>query len=78
MHDRRRRTRDWAGTFDQDGGRGGLGWAPPLEELLFRLTEAQVNSSTLRVQLIGHFKACMPEIYLHIDARMADYMATHP
>ena len=27
----------------------------------------------MRAELIGHFKACMPEIYLHIDARMADY-----
>ena len=32
----------------------------------------------MRVQLIGHFEPCMTEIYLHIDARMADYMATHP
>ena len=58
MHDRRRRTRDWVGTFDPDGGRGGLGWAPPLEELLFRLTEAQVNSSRsflrVRFQIIGN------------------------
>ena len=27
---------------------------------------------TMRVQLIGHFQPCMPDIYLHIDARMAD------
>ena len=33
---------------------------------------------TMRVQLIGHFQPCMTEIYLHIVARMADYMATHP
>ena len=33
---------------------------------------------TMRAELIGHFKACMAEIYLHIVARMADYMATHP
>ena len=32
----------------------------------------------MRVQLIGHFEPCMTEIYLHIVARMADYMATHP
>ena len=32
----------------------------------------------MRVQLIGHFEPCMTEIYLHIDARMADYMAPHP
>ena len=33
---------------------------------------------TMRVELIGHFKPCMPEIYLHIDARMADYIHTNP
>ena len=27
---------------------------------------------TMRAELIGHFKACMTEIYLHIVARMAD------
>ena len=32
----------------------------------------------MRVELIGHFKACMTEIYLHIDARVADYIRTHP
>ena len=32
----------------------------------------------VRVQLIGHLKPCMTEIYLHIVARMADYIATHP
>ena len=32
----------------------------------------------VRVQLIGHFEACMTEIYLHIGARMADCMDTHP
>ena len=32
----------------------------------------------MRVELIGHFKTCMTEIYLHIDARVADYMRTHP
>ena len=32
----------------------------------------------MRVDLIGHFKPCMTEIYLHIDARMADYIRTHP
>ena len=32
----------------------------------------------VRVQLIGHLQPCMTEIYLHIVARMADYMATHP
>ena len=33
---------------------------------------------SMRVELIGHFKPCMTEIYLHIDARMADYIRTHP
>ena len=32
---------------------------------------------TMRAELLGHFKACMAEIYLHIDARMADYIHTH-
>ena len=32
----------------------------------------------MRVELIGHCKPCMTEIYLHIDARMADYIRTHP
>ena len=33
---------------------------------------------TMRAELIGHFKPCMTEIDLHIDARMADYIRTHP
>ena len=33
---------------------------------------------TMRVELIGQFKPCMTEIYLHVDARMADYIHTHP
>ena len=37
-----------------------------------------VRPSTMRVELIGHFKPCMTEIYLHIDARMAYYIHTHP
>ena len=32
----------------------------------------------MRSDIIGHFKPCMTEIYLHIDARMADYIRTHP
>eukprot|EP01048_Picozoa_sp_COSAG05_P019906 COSAG05_NODE_3244_length_2213_cov_40.222751_2_plen_48_part_00 len=32
----------------------------------------------VRVHLIGHLQTCMTEIYLHIVARMADYMDTHP
>ena len=31
----------------------------------------------MRAELIGHFKACMTDIYIHIDARMADYIRTH-
>ena len=33
---------------------------------------------TMRVQLIGHFQPRMTDMLLHIDARMADYMAPHP
>ena len=29
-------------------------------------------------KLIGHFQPCTTDIYVHIDARMADYIATHP
>ena len=28
--------------------------------------------------MIDHFKPCMTDIYLHIDARVADYIRTHP
>ena len=37
-----------------------------------------VDQVRMRVQLIGHLLPCMTDIYLHIVARMADYMATHP
>ena len=30
------------------------------------------------VQSSIHFQPCMTDIYLHIDARMADYIRTHP
>ena len=33
---------------------------------------------TVRAELIGHYQPCMTDIYLHIDARMADYIRTHP
>ena len=33
---------------------------------------------TMRADIIGHFEPCMTDIYLHIDARMADYIHTHP
>ena len=32
---------------------------------------------TVRAELIGHYQPCMTDIYLHIDARMADYIRTH-
>ena len=32
----------------------------------------------MRADIIGYFKPCMTDIYLHIDARMADYIGTHP
>ena len=32
---------------------------------------------TMRAELIGNFEPCMTEIYLHIYARMADYIRTH-
>ena len=28
--------------------------------------------------IIDHFKPCVTDVYLHIDARMADYIHTHP
>ena len=40
--------------------------------------EQDRSALRVRVQLIGDFEACMTEIYLHIDARMADYIRTHP
>ena len=32
----------------------------------------------VRVQLIVHLQPCMNDIYIHIFARMDDYIATHP
>ena len=32
----------------------------------------------VRVHIIGHLQPCITEIYLHIVARMADYMEAHP
>ena len=37
-----------------------------------------VPRATMRAELIGHFKPCMTDIYLYIDARVADYIHTHP
>ena len=36
------------------------------------------RNSMMRAELIGHLKPCVTDIYLHIDARMADYFRTHP
>ena len=36
------------------------------------------DCGTMRAELIGHFEPCMTEIYLHIYARMADDIRTHP
>ena len=41
-------------------------------------TRACACCPAMRVDIIGHFKPCMTDIYLHIDARMADYIRTHP
>ena len=38
---------------------------------------ALARVTTMRAELIGHLKACMTEIYLHIDARVADYIRRH-
>ena len=44
---------------------------------VYEQTYMRFSRATMRAELIGHFKACMTEIYLHIDARMADYIRTH-
>eukprot|EP01048_Picozoa_sp_COSAG05_P021269 COSAG05_NODE_3863_length_1801_cov_2.178613_3_plen_154_part_00 len=40
--------------------------------------QVRTRRLTMRAESIGHFQPCMTEIYLHIDARMADYIRTHP
>ena len=35
-------------------------------------------SVRVRVDIIGHLKSRVTEIYLYIDARTADYIHTHP
>eukprot|EP01048_Picozoa_sp_COSAG05_P010105 COSAG05_NODE_872_length_6839_cov_16.232938_4_plen_226_part_00 len=35
-------------------------------------------SCTMRAELTDHFQPCMTDIDLHIDARTADYIRTHP
>ena len=42
------------------------------------LCDADASLRTMRAELIDHFEPCMTEIYLHVDARMADYIRTHP
>ena len=32
------------------------------------------HACTMRAEIIGHFEPCMTDIYIHIDARMADYI----
>ena len=49
---------------------------PPPNKLLE--IDVAIAVCTMRAELIGHFEPCMTEIYLHIDARMADYIRTHP
>ena len=51
-------------------------WDAAIRE--FSLCMASIDTCTMRAELIGHFEACMTEIYLHIDARVADYIRTHP
>ena len=34
--------------------------------------------TTMRAGLIGDFEPCMSDIYLHIYARLTDYIRTHP
>ena len=50
---------------------------PPLSSPVRR--QEAVQQLPLRHRCCRHrFKPCMTDIYLHIDARMADYIRTHP
>ena len=49
-----------------------------LDRPVFVTTTQPRRASTMRAELVGHFEPCMTEIYLHIYARMADYIRTHP
>ena len=51
----------------------------PRQPAPFRAQKRRIiqYACTMRVELIGHFKPCMTEIYLYIDARMADYIRLH-
>ena len=42
------------------------------------ITTGKGHALRVRGELIGRLQPCMTEIYLHIVARMADYIATHP
>ena len=48
------------------------------EVLIREGDEAVAQRCTMRAGLIGDFEPCMTEIYLHIDARMANCIRTHP
>ena len=47
-------------------------WRGNKEARVKMFDAVRIYYSTMRVELIGHFKPCTTEIYLHIDARMAD------
>ena len=49
-----------------------------LERIQAHMAERCDCLATMRAELIGHFQPCMTDIYLHIDARMADYIRTQP
>ena len=59
-------------------GSMGTAWAEKSWDERALSVYSSLLQPTMRAELIGHFEPCMTEIYLHIDARMADYMATHP
>ena len=59
-------------------GRNDLPFAQRFETSVTVHWPVPVRPSTVRAELIGHYQPCMTDIYLHIDARMADYIRTHP
>ena len=62
-----------AGVWTSPAAQGG-------EAALSQYVQSLPSETTraMRAGLIGHFKPCVTDIYLHIDARMADYIHTHP
>ena len=44
----------------------------PAPYALIGAVAVRIFCTTMRAELIGHFKPCMTDIYLHIDVRMAD------